>query len=402
MMQFGTAGFRFSAYGQRLYLEAFIMRSPVFGKPRGLSGRPASSGFTLVELLVVMTIIAMLVAMTLPAVQYGREAARRATCMNNLKQMGLAAQQHESAWGFFPTGGWGWWWIGDADRGFTKKQPGGWIYNLLPYMDQKALHDLGKGLPYGKETAMTLANLSPPADKQAALVLMARTPLSIMNCPSRRRSILYPMSYSGADVGYCGNVGMITVPAAQNFVARTDYAANDGSDNVDQWWGGPGTLAAGDDPTCSWPDMAAGAVRQNGVVYQRSQVSLAMIPDGASFTIFAGEKYLDPDLYSTGLSGADNENMYVGFDNDTNRSTSASPIQDTPGLDDGSHFGSAHAAGAQFVMCDGSVRRLSFTIDPQVFAWLGQRDDTAQLGRNYTPVNGGSPIPHTIDPSKLF
>ena len=331
-----------------------------------------------------MTIIAMLVAMTLPAVQFGREAARRATCMNNLKQMGLAAQQHESAQGFFPTSGWGYFWVGDPDRGFTKKQPGGWVYNILPYIDQKALHDLGKGFTDTQKQATTLA--------------LGRTPLSLMNCPSRRRATLYPRDWSGdqTKVAYVGNSGMATTSAATNLVARTDYAANSGSQSIDQWGAGPSTLLAGDNSTYTWDPPT------NGVSYERSEVKIAMIPDGLSVTIFCGEKYLGPDWYTTGLDAADNESMYAGFDNDTNRTTSAPPIQDTPGLSDGLHFGSAHTAGAQFVMCDGSVRRLSFTIDAQTFAWLGQRDDTANLGRNYTPVNGGSPIPHTIDPSKLF
>jgi type II secretory pathway pseudopilin PulG len=169
-----------------------------------------------VELLVVMTIIAMLIAMTLPAVQFGREAARRASCMNNLKQLGLAAQSHESAQGFFPAGGWGWSWPGDPDRGFTKKQPGGWIYNILPYIDQVALHNLGKGLA--------------DTQKQATILAMVRTPLSLMYCPSRRKCTVYPMTWSGETntVGYCGNSGPITVDPTKNFVARSDYAVNSG------------------------------------------------------------------------------------------------------------------------------------------------------------------------------
>ena len=101
------------------------------------------SGFTLVELLVVITIIGILIALLLPAVQAAREAARRVQCSNNLKQLGLAMLQHEERNRFFPTGGWGWYWVGDPDRGFGKEQPGGWVFSVLPYMEQQPLHDLG-------------------------------------------------------------------------------------------------------------------------------------------------------------------------------------------------------------------------------------------------------------------
>ena len=110
-----------------------------------------SPGFTLVELLVVITIIGILIALLLPAVQAAREAARQMQCQNNLKQLALGCLQHESATKRLPTDGWGTWWTGDADLGTGQQQPAGWLYNVLPYIEQQAMHDMGAGLPDGAE-----------------------------------------------------------------------------------------------------------------------------------------------------------------------------------------------------------------------------------------------------------
>ena len=92
-----------------------------------------------------ITIIGILIALLLPAVQAAREAARQLQCKNNLKQLSLGCLNHESLFKRFPTGGWGFAWTGDADQGTDRRQPGGWIYNVLPFIEQPAMHDLGAG-----------------------------------------------------------------------------------------------------------------------------------------------------------------------------------------------------------------------------------------------------------------
>ncbi len=139
-------------------------------------------GFTLVELLVVITIIGVLIALLLPAVQAAREAARQTQCKNNLKQLALGCLNHEQINGRLPSDGWGWRWVGDADRGSDWRQPGGWIYNVLPYVEQPALHDLGLG-----------ANPWNGTEKLAANCRRMQTPIAALDLPHTPPSWAVPL-----------------------------------------------------------------------------------------------------------------------------------------------------------------------------------------------------------------
>ena len=307
------------------------------------------AGFTLVELLVVITIIGILIALLLPAVQAAREAARRVQCQNHLKQLGLAALTHEQAHGYLPAGGWRYWWLGDPDRGFDRRQPGTWIYNILPFIEQVPLRQLGAGKSI--------------EDKKADLAVLAGTPLELLNCPSRRRAVAYPIKGNWApDNADYSPVG-----------ARTDYAANGGYTFQSTWWQAP----RGPDPTVvdapdfQWPDVSF----CDGVVCIASVQAMAQIRDGASNTYLIGEKYLNPDHYSNGADPADNETIYGGYDWDYARWTFDRPKQDRTGVTDTYVFGSAHPGGWNVALCDGSVRVISYSIDLETHGYLGNRKD---------------------------
>jgi prepilin-type processing-associated H-X9-DG protein len=160
-----------------------------------------------------------------------------------------------------------------------------------------------------------------------------------------------------------------TAPAS---AARADYAINCG-DLITNEDPGPSSFSA--ESTYAWLSSAL----FSGVSFQRSKIAIAEIKDGTSNTFLVGEKYLSPDHYTDGADLGDNENMYVGFENDLDRSTNASAIltQDTSGLSSAAplNFGSAHSAGCNFVFCDGSVRTISYSINTTVYGYLGNRND---------------------------
>ncbi|MEX2121698.1 MAG: DUF1559 domain-containing protein [Pirellulales bacterium] len=311
---------------------------------RSSSGiRPPRRGFTLIELLVVISIIGMLMALLLPAIQMAREAGRRTTCKNNLRQLGFAMLSHESAWRRFPSGGWGYLWYGDPDRGTGRAQPGGWTYNLLPYIERRDLAVMGKGKSLPK--------------KYAAIAQVNQSVLAVFHCPTRRRPEL-------------GAFNPAVPPLNADFssaVAKTDYAANAGDKFLHSHFG-PVDLAQGDSTSYAWPDFS----EATGIVYMRSEVRMASVIDGSGYTYMIGEKHVSDPGFDTG----DDQGIHVGYDWDTCRWAA---LGWTPREDGGpvaaEHFGSAHVDVCQFVFCDGSVREISFDIEPEIHQWLGNRRD---------------------------
>lgn len=339
--------------------------------------RAKPNGFTLVELLVVIAIIGVLVALLLPAIQSAREAARRTQCGNNLKNIALAAQNHHDAHEIFPTGGWGWHWVGDADRGFDRHQPGGWVYNLLPYMEERALHALaGDG---------ARESIGQP-QRLGALSVITR-PVSMIRCPSRRLQDLYPKPVDGTFYALNAAEGTDNIVAG-----RSDYAMNSGSRNVpNEVPEFPKSLTTSyadannyinwqTDPL-GWTTIkgAKSVERFNGVGFQRSEVGIKHLIDGTASTYLVGEKYLNPFNYETGEDGGDNETWCTGANNDNFRIAYDPPLPDQMDLPNDVRFGSAHPSGCFFAWCDGHVSMESFEIDPLVNRANANRGDEGSV-----------------------
>jgi prepilin-type N-terminal cleavage/methylation domain-containing protein/prepilin-type processing-associated H-X9-DG protein len=341
----------------------FVFRGP--SSPFA-AGRAA---FTLVELLVVIVIIGILIALLLPAVQAAREAARRLQCTNNLKQLSLAMIAHDHAYGYLPSGGWGFFWTGDPDGGKdvpkSLKQPGGWTYCILPYMDQQALHDLGTD---GRSCGTTTSGGSSASSiKKAGELLRDATPLSVFACPTRRQAAVYPRAaydtsfyYNGHDKGQMQRAVPLDYAACSGDSLILPYS----SYNSNFW-------------QIRTPDN--GGINFNGAV-----VRMADITDGASCTFMLGEKYINADQYFTGVDQGDDHGIYEGAGVDVCRwctynasspSLSYTPRQDQGGYNSWYNFGSAHANSLNMSFCDGSVQQISYTIDPKTASYLAKRND---------------------------
>jgi prepilin-type processing-associated H-X9-DG protein len=250
--------------------------------------------------------------------------------------------------------------VGDADRGFGRDQPGGWGYNILPFLEYQHVH----AMPHDGDRA-TITAL-----QRSRALAATQVPVAPYICPSRRNLQLYPLGATALAVNG-GTQAKNADGGASDNGNKCDYAANTGEYLI-SWTPGPESLT----DTTAFTDMSL----NNGIVFQRSMVRIKQITDGTTHTLLVGEKYLMPERYEDGQDNADDQSAFSGDDVDQVRAAyfwphDYLPRQDQSGSSSPIEFGSAHAGAMNAVFCDGSVTTISYEIDGLTFRRLCNRHD---------------------------
>lgn len=306
---------------------------------RNLSvSRRSSPGFTLIELLVVIAIIGVLVALLLPAVQSAREAARRTQCINNLKQLGLAATEYHDAYSALPSG----WYCNENDptcvNFLATSEMWSGVPALLMFLEQGNLYN-SINFDFHPLALDTRNNLRPYPENTTAL----RRTLDFLVCPSNRKG-----ESSAADTA---EPTSIYSPIPTIGLGVCDYRWN---------------MAAGRELNCV-PDTSLSFDNcnfyDNGVAYQNSNISFSQISDGLTFTVLIGEV----------LAGtwADARSCCVRTTMDRRVNN---PIRGSDGRPYWNYWAAKHRGVINFAFGDGSVRTLQDKIQPNILVNMMTRN----------------------------
>jgi prepilin-type N-terminal cleavage/methylation domain-containing protein len=308
--------------------------------------RPTSA-FTLIELLVVIAIIGILAGLLLMGVQASREAARRATCFNNLKQIGLAAQQFESTHSRFPPG-----YLGPIPQGTGDSWKGQWagaLVFLLPYLELKDIRDRSD-LDRSSHAGISVVDIDKVGDaywERDQAWTAAQTRIAAFTCPS--------------DDPYMSELTLVRLhyyqTPAQGTISCTGGYFEDGKSDVLGRTNYLGVAGGWAQTGCSGWD------RLVGVFTNRSRRGVRDIKDGSSSTLLFGE--------ATGKTGIGADRHHYAFSwFGCGAMFTAKGFSDTWG-----RFNSEHPDVVQFCYADGSVRPLNKVIDTQTLISLSGISD---------------------------
>ena len=289
--------------------------------------------FTLVELLVVIAIIGILIALLLPAVQAAREAARRMSCTNNMKQIGLGLHMYHDTFKTLPAG-----WRG-FDPGSGQPDwfglPGwAWSASILPYMEQTAIHDSLIHFDY---------SITDPVNDQVRV-----TEISIFRCPTDTGEKTFDLEGGGPSVG-----PGVTFPIE---IATGNYIGAFGTIDFHH--------------VCNPSSPEFNGCEGNGTFFLNRQIRFAEIQDGLSNTLVVGERSskLGPSTWVGVVTGGQHAVARVA-------GVASYPpnSEDTP-----AHyfhnFSSFHPAGTNFLLGDGSVKLIAETVAEETFHALTTRN----------------------------
>ena len=301
--------------------------------------------FTLVELLVTIAIIGVLLALLFPAINSVRSAASLTACNNNLRQLGLASLTLESAHQVLPSAGWGVDWLGITGRGVGISQPGGWAYNLLPFIEQEHLWNLA---PTQMDIGSTIK-----AEFYGASV-------SVFSCPQKVKwgqELKFENRIWGQELGTRHPI---------------DFAMNGGTNSLALLnFESPLSLTEGDSQY-QWPDASS----FDGLCGPHFQLRVSQITDGLSNVVIYGEKFV---IRPNGFVG-DDLSPFAGFSITNVRFSAFLPSLDGDRHGDPQNFGTSHPGVVPVCFCDGSVHNLSTSTDLEVWRLVTARNDGQPVG----------------------